>query len=176
MLTFQCQNRWKRIGIISRKLAVASWNYSATKGVGLSPTQWFFTRTPPPQAPGAFSIGVGSRWSQAQVLPGLQVICIQHIKIPSCFHPPLGQVFCLAQKHCFTARLPLINLFEAELDFQGVLILHRSKVWSSSFSFVSLQILPTPHTPQDFEDSASTYRGDARLVRVHWWKSLDVRP
>ena len=125
MLTFQCQNRWKRIGIISRKLAVASWNYSATKGVGVSPTQWFFTRTPPPQAPGAFSIGVGSsRWSRAQVLPGLQVICIQHIKIPSCFHPPLGQVFCLAQKHCFTARLPLINLFEAELDFQGVLILH----------------------------------------------------
>ena len=43
---------------------------------------------------------------------------------PIMFSPPLGQVFCLAQKHCFTARLPLINLFEAELDFQGVLILH----------------------------------------------------
>ena len=55
----------------SRKLAVASWVTlaSARGGSGLSPTQWFFTWTPP-EAPGVFWSSLGCRWSRAQILPG----------------------------------------------------------------------------------------------------------
>ena len=67
---------WRLCGK-SRKLAVASWRYSCfSKGRGRpeSNTVIFHSEPPSPpapQAPGAFWSGLGSRWSRAQILPGL---------------------------------------------------------------------------------------------------------